>query len=136
MGLLHIGFSNLTVVQITTGQIVTDPQQRGLVAETLANIIHKVSVRGWDYTVKSKINSGTQASGQATGKRVHQPIRTRLYLDPASLLRLGFSVSGAQQIVLGAFVTDPRDRGLVADILTRASIGIWHQAIFTNDTIK
>ncbi len=136
MGLLQIGFSDLGVVQITTGQIVTDPLERGLVAETLANIGHRVSVRGWNFSVKSRTNSGTPASGQATGKRVHLPFRARLYLDPYSLLRLGFSVSGAQQIALGACVTDPHDRRLVTDILTRASIGLWHQAIFTNDTIK
>ena len=136
MGLLQIGFSYLGVLQITTGQMVTDPQERGLLAETLVNISHKVSVRGWDVSqVKSQTNSGTPASGQATGKRAHMPIRARLHIDTNSLMKLGFSVSGAQQIAMGAIVTDPQDRGLVADILTRANIGLWHQAICSNDTL-
>ena len=137
MGLLQIGFSYLGVLQITTGQMVTDPQERGLLAETLVNISHKVSVRGWDVSqVKSQTNSGTPASGQATGKRTHMPFRARLYVDMNELLKLGFSASGAQQIALGAIVTDPQNRVLIAEILTSTSAGLFHQALTTNDTIK
>lgn len=98
MGLSQIGVSNLGVLQITSGHMVTDPQDRGLMAEVLTTL-------------------SNPTSGQATGKRQHMPIRPRLYFDSNALLKLGFSASGAQQIALGAIVTDPQDRGLVAEIL-------------------
>ena len=101
--LAQIGFSALGILQITSGQMVTNPQDRDLAAEVLTT-------------------SSNQASGQATGKRQHMPIRFRAYVDSNVFLKLGFSAAGAHQIAMGAVVTDPQDRGLVAEILTGANM--------------
>jgi len=107
MRLAQIGFSAAGVWQITSGQMVTDPQDRNLLAEVLTTL-------------------EIPASGQATGKRQHEPLRFRAYYDSTVFLKLGFSAFGAQQIALGAMVTDSQDRELVAEILTGANMAIWY----------
>ena len=114
MRLAHIGFSAAGVWQITSGQMVTDPQDRKLLVEVLT-------------TLK------TPASGQATGKRQHKEFEIRP-IDSNVFFKIGFSAIGARQITLNAMVTDSQDRLLIAEILTEANMAVWYQPLVMNES--
>ncbi len=115
MRLAQNGFSTVGARQIAFGEIISDPQDRILLAEVLTTASGPWSAYK-PITIRKRIDMSTP-SGQATGKRQHKPFRVRTYYDVSVFLKLGFSAFGAQQIAMVGMVTDSQDRELLAAIL-------------------
>jgi hypothetical protein len=115
----QLGFSALGVQQITHHQVITDPHDRGLVAEILGEgrIDPKSRSEIKYYTIT--LTNAHVVPEQGWGRWEVNP-RAIPYLDAAAMIQLeqlGFSAVGIHQIATGQIVTDPQDRGLVAEML-------------------
>ena len=115
LGLAQLGFSPLGVRQIEHGQPLTHPQDRGLVAQILSEPASHSEVKYYTIT----LNQGRVDSMQGWG-RWEVNLVAMCRLDPAAMIRLkqlGLSAVGIHQIAHSHVISDPHDRGLVAEIL-------------------
>jgi len=125
-GLAQLGFSALGARQIEQGQAITDPRDRGLVAEILGGGVRDSASRTniQYYTIGPAPDGAGRSDPDmvilAMTYRHSVVLSTIPYLDAAAMIQLkqlGFSAAGTHQIATGQIVTDPQDRGLVAEML-------------------